>query len=543
MDFSNSARPSDEAPPVPHPRDAASGNLPAPAGREHGGAPDHGVDDHTWDEMERATGSVTIRGNQLRLQFEGSSTFEAWLEAIAGARRFVYFENYVIRDDATGRAFRDALIAKAEEGVPVHLIYDWLGCWATPGSYWKPLRKAGVKVRAFNRPSLAVGDPFGVVQRNHRKLVVADGEVAFVGGFCIGDEWAGTGAIAPWRDTGVEIRGPAARAAALTFERLWGEMGDASYLAATLPQPEAVGDTPVWIVEGEPGRARVYRTLHLAALRARKRIWVTDAYFVAPRSLNEALASAAGHGVDVRILVPANNNWPWVGSLSRGGYRALLEAGVRIFEWQGPMIHAKTAVVDGRWCRVGSSNLNLSSLMGNWEIDAAVLDDDLAAQLEGLFLADLASSVEITLPGTPRPLRRLPTPGEMPFPTEPLDPQGTLPERLEQQIRTLGTGAARLRIAPFLRAGAALGDALAGNRVLGREDRTVLGTVSGAILVFGGLSALFPTVVGWVVATLALWFGVVVGVRAWVQARRARQEEEEARERAHAVETPAPSEP
>lgn len=527
---------------MPQPPDAA-GETPASEGGRPAEAPDHGVDAHTWDEMERATGSVTIRGNRLRLQFEGSHTFDAWLEAIAGAQRFVYFENYVIRDDATGRAFRDALVAKAREGVPVHLIYDWLGCWATPGSYWKPLRRAGVQVRAFNRPSLAVGDPFGVIQRNHRKLVVADGEVAFVGGFCIGDEWAGTRAIAPWRDTGVEIRGPAARAAALTFERLWGEMGDPTFLAATLPQPRAEGDTPVWIVEGEPGRARVYRTLHLAALRARRRIWVTDAYFVAPRSLTEALASAAGHGVDVRILVPANNNWPWVGSLSRGGYRALLEAGVRIFEWQGPMMHAKTAVVDGRWCRVGSSNLNLSSLMGNWEIDAAVLDDDLAAQLEGLFLADMASSVEITLPGTPRPFRNLPTPGEMPTPTESLEPQGTLPERLEQQIRTLGTGATRLRIAPFLRAGAALGDALAGNRVLGREDRTVLGTVAGMILVVGALSALFPTVVGWGVAALALWFGVVTGIRAGVQARRARQEERDAHERAHTLENPSPREP
>ncbi len=486
-----------------------------------------GVSAYTWDEMERATGSVTIRGNSLKLQFEGPSTFEAWIDAISGAGRFVYFENYVVRDDATGRAFRDALVAKAEEGVPVYLIYDWLGCWATPSSYWKPLKEAGVHVRAFNRPSLAVGDPFGVVQRDHRKLVVVDGEVAFVGGFCIGDEWAGTRTEAPWRDTGVELRGPAALASALVFERLWNEIAEPTHLARTMEEPEARGSTPVWIVEGEPGRARVYRTLHLGAVRARKRIWITDAYFVAPRSLSEALASAAQHGVDVRILVPANNNWPWVGSLSRGGYRSLMEAGVRIFEWQGPMIHAKTAVVDGRWCRVGSSNLNAASLMGNWEIDVAVLDDDLAGQLEGLFLADLASSVEITLPGTHPGFAFLPTGEEGAPAREPLDPQGTLPERLEQQIRTIGSGATRLRIAPFLRAGAAFGDALAGNRVLGREDRTVLGTVAGLTLVLAVLGALFPTVVGWIVAGLAGWFGIVTAIRAWVQARRARQEARE----------------
>ena len=119
---------------------------------------------------------------------------------------------------------------------------------------------------------------------------------------------------------------------------------------------------------------------------------------MAPRPVSEALGAAAQAGVDVRILVPAHNNWPIVGSISRGGYRAMLESGVRIFEWQGPMIHAKTSVVDGVWSRVGSSNLNGASLMGNWELDVGVLDRELAGQLEGLFLADLTSSVEIVLP-------------------------------------------------------------------------------------------------------------------------------------------------
>ena len=241
-----------------------------------------------------------------------------------------------------GRAFRDALINKARQGVPVFVIYDWVGCWATPRAYWKPMREAGVHIRAFNPPSLALGDPLGVLQRDHRKLVVVDGEVAFVGGFCVGEEWAGGATRAPWRDTGLEIRGPAARAAALAFERLWGEMGESISLASTLPVPEAAGPSPVWIIEGEPGKARVYRTLHLTAAKARQRIWITDAYFVAPRSVSEALAAAAWQGVDVRILVPAHSNWPWVRSISRGGYRFLLENGVRVFEWQGPMMHAKT---------------------------------------------------------------------------------------------------------------------------------------------------------------------------------------------------------
>jgi cardiolipin synthase len=285
---------------------------------------------------------------------------------------------------------------------------------------------------------------------------------------------------------------------------------------------------PVWIIEGEPGRARVYRTLHVTAALARERIWITDAYFVAPRSVSEALAAAAQHGVDVRVLVPAHSNWPWVRNISRGGYRPLLESGVRVFEWQGPMMHAKTAVADGAWCRVGSSNLNAASLMGNWELDVGVLDRGLAAQLEGLFLADLASSREIVLPRRAVAGFREPEPGEAPAARqEPLDPEGTLPQRLGQTVRTLGTPG-RLGLAPLVRAGSAFGGALAGNRQLGREDRTVLGTVSILILLVAVLAAFLPTLVGWTVAALGIWFGGAVGIRALAQRRRGRAEERQA---------------
>lgn len=473
-----------------------------------------------WDELSRATGSPTLEGNHIRLQFEGSTTFEAWIEAIDRAQRFVYFENYVVRDDRVGRAFRDALINKAMQGVPVRVVFDWLGCWATPRSYWRPLRDAGAGVRAFNPPSLALGDPLGVLQRDHRKLVVVDGDVAFVGGFCVGDEWAGSRTRPPWRDTGVEIHGPAARAAAHAFERLWAEMGEPSTLASAMARPDTAGGMPVWLIEGEPGRARVYRTLHLTAALARKRIWITDAYFVAPRPVSEALAAAAQQGVDVRILVPAHNNWPWVRSISRGGYRFLLENGVRVFEWQGPMMHAKTTVADGVWCRVGSSNLNTASLIGNWELDVGVLDRGLAAQLEGLFLADLASSREIVLPATRAPgTEGGATPP--PLPQVSLDPEGPLHRRLEQARASKG----KLGMAGLVRAGSTFGGALAGNRTLGREDRAVLGTVAVGFLLLGAVGLFLPTVVGWAFAAVALWFGSVAGIRALAQARRARQEE------------------
>jgi cardiolipin synthase len=242
----------------------------------------------------------------------------------------------------------------------------------------------------------------------------------------------------------------------------------------------------------------------------------------------EALTAAARDGVDVRVLLPAHNNWPWVGSLSRGGYRGLLEAGVRLFEWQGPMIHAKTMVADGIWSRVGSSNMNSASLLGNWEIDVGVLDEKLAAQMEGLFLADLASSVEIVLP----PRRRVggeradvpPMDAEGQARTT-LDPGRTLQERIERLRAGSGTPGT-WGVPELVRAGSSLGDAIAGHRRLGREDRTLLGTAAAMVLFLALVAAFFPRLVGWFVAVVAGWFGIVLGVRSLAQARRARRDRE-----------------
>jgi cardiolipin synthase len=186
--------------------------------------------------LKRATGASRVEGNALRLQFDGPFTFDAWIEAIDGAREYVHFENYILRDDRVGRVFRDALVRKAKEGVQVRVLYDWMGSWATRRRFWKPFREAGVEVRAFNRPSLR--DPFGILQRDHRKMVCVDGTVAFIGGFCVGEEWAGDGKNPPWRDTGVEIRGPAASVCARAFARIWGQIGDPK---ASLGVPGSTG--------------------------------------------------------------------------------------------------------------------------------------------------------------------------------------------------------------------------------------------------------------------------------------------------------------
>ncbi len=535
-------------PPGDAPRIADDGPRVPPARRPRSPSPslpsDAEVAPYAFPEkaMDRSAGAVRIDGNDIRLNFDGPHTFERWIDAIEGARRFVHFENYVLRDDRTGRAFRDALVAKAEQGLEVRVLYDWVGCWATPRSYWKPFREKGVQVRAFNPPSLR--DAFGVLQRDHRKLVCVDGEVAFVGGFCVGDEWAGTRTRAPWRDTGAEIHGPAALAAARAFARLWDEIGEP--VTPGLLDDVAPGDagrTSVWMIEGRPRRARVYRVTQLAAASVRRRLWITDPYFIAPRPLSEALAAAATDGVDVRILVPAHNNWPLVGSLARGGYRDLLNAGVRLFEWSGPMIHAKTAVADGVWSRIGSSNLNAASLLGNWEIDIGALDRKLARQLEGLFLADLASSVEIVLPARGSTSSARPPPARPPAPPpseqpeqRPIEPPEGLAERLEHWRHSPDGGG--WRISDLVRAGSTLGDAIAGRRLLEREARTVLGTAAGILIALALLSAFFPRAVSWTLAAFLGWLGATAGGRAWAEARRARAGAAETAGRADAVPGP-----
>ncbi len=459
--------------------------------------------------MSRASASRRIDGNRLTLQFDGPHAFDAWLEAIARAERFIHFENYILRDDSVGRSFRDALVERARAGVQVRVVHDWVGCWATGRRYWRPYREAGVEVRAFNPPSIR--DPFGLFQRDHRKLVCVDGEIAFVGGFCVGEEWTGKGDDPPWRDTGVEVQGPGAAQLGSTFERIWAELGSPIPSDCQV-DPERVtlaGELPVWIIEGLPWRSRVYRVTQLMAATCRERLWITDPYFVAPRPVREALAGAAEDGVDVRILVPGHNNWPWVGGLSRGGYRFLLESGVRIFEWQGPMIHAKTSVADGIWARIGSSNLNVASLLGNWEVDVGVLDADFALQVEGLFLADQASSLEVLLPGR-RPM-------EDTSMVTPLEPESVLSGGLSRWIRT-GTGGQTLTIGDLVRAGSQFGDAIAGHRTLRREDRAVLGTVAVLVLVAAVVSGFAPRLIGWAVAVLLGWFGLVLSLRYLVQA-------------------------
>jgi cardiolipin synthase len=345
--------------------------------------------------INRAAGGRPIPGNQVDLLIDGPCAYDAMLDVISGATRWIHFENYIIRDDTAGRRFADLLARRARDGVHVRVLYDGLGSLATPRAYWRALREAGVEVRPF-RP-LSPIDLVSNFSRNHRKLVVGDGSRAVIGGLCIGCEWTGEDAEdgSPWRDTAVEVRGPAAAVLDQAFARTWeiagGRLPDDDVAGRVTPQ----GDAAVRVISGEPGRERTYRVIELLAAGSSSRLWITDAYLVAPPRLFQALRDAAKDGVDVRLLVPGMSDLPLVRNLSRIGYRELLRSGVRIYEWDGPMLHAKTIVADGRWTRVGSSNLNPSSLLGNWELDVLVEDSQLADAMERQFRLDVARSREV----------------------------------------------------------------------------------------------------------------------------------------------------
>ena len=347
--------------------------------------------------LDRATGTRPIPGNLITHHPDSARALSAMVAMIAEAREWVHLENYIIRDDATGRRFGDQLAERAADGVRVRLLYDALGSRKTSRAYWDRLRRAGAEVRPFNSPWQ--GRPFGLLRRDHRKLLVVDGNRAMVGGLCIGDEWAGDPARGrqPWRDTVLALRGPAAAALDATFARIWRRAGTPIPDDQMRADPAECGPTSVRIVEGVPEGARVWRVVGLLATLAQERLWITDAYLVPPASIVASLIDAAHAGVDVRILVPGATDIPMVRALTRIGYRDLLNAGIRLFEWRGPMLHAKTLVTDRRWVRVGSSNLNVSSLLTNYELDVLVEDRALATEMAEQYRRDAAASSEVVL--------------------------------------------------------------------------------------------------------------------------------------------------
>lgn len=348
--------------------------------------------------------------NRVRLLRDGPATFDAMLELIDAARTSVVLESYIFRSDEVGRQFGDALVRAAGRGVTVRLLLDWIGARGTSRSFIRQIQKGGVDVKVFNPPGFRPW--LGIVPRDHRKLLVVDDSVGVTGGVGVGREWT-TGVLkrhrSRWRDTAVIIEGAAARDMTSAFETMWRRTvgrerrGSHRFLrrAARGAHLDPSTHTPalVGIIEGEPLRLRVSRALQIQAISAERSIWIATAYFAPSPSEIEALNGAARDGVDVRILLPSRNDHPWVSLLARRYYRRLLTNGVRLWEWQGEMMHAKTSVIDGRWVRVGSTDFNPLGVAINYELDAVIEDRALGEQAEAMFLSDLESSKEVGVKG------------------------------------------------------------------------------------------------------------------------------------------------
>ncbi len=348
-------------------------------------------------------------GNRVRLIQDGPKAFDEMISLIHGAQRSVALESYILRADEVGHRFAEALVAAAKRGVITRVIMDWIGGRGTSRKFLSELKRNGVELRIWNPPGFRAF--LGLLPRDHRKLLVVDDGIGVTGGVGIGREWlAGSGEHrrSQWRDTSVRIQGPAAADMMQAFENMWKraegkERRGSHRLLRRTPSGHHIDSAThepalVGIIEGEPWRLRVARALQMQAVAAERSIWIASAYFTPSWTEVEALTGAARDGVDVRVLVPSSNDHPWVTMLTRRYYRRLLTNGVRVWEWKGEMMHAKTSVVDGRWVRVGSTDFNPLGVSINYELDAVIEDSALGAEAESMFLADLEASKEIVMP-------------------------------------------------------------------------------------------------------------------------------------------------
>ena len=474
----------------------------------------------TNEALERTTGASLVEGNYLRILWNAEENYPAWEAAIKTARKSIHIEMYIIHNDRIGRHFRDLLVTKAREGIKVRVLYDWFGSWHLIGSrMWTSLRQAGGEVRVANPPGLS--SLLGWFSRDHRKLITIDGSHAFISGLCIGDAWMGKPEkrIPPWRDTGVEIRGPAVADAEAAFADAWALAGgiipdDEISRKEQLPQ---AGSVSLRIVPASPETAGIYRLDLLVAASVQETLWLTDAYFIGTSPYIQALRSAALDSVDVRLLVPHGSDIQWVANLSRTMYRSLLESGVRVFEWNGSMVHAKTAVADGRLARVGSTNLNLSSWIGNWELDVVIENEDLAQQMGAMFLEDLSQSTEIVITNRNKVRLKEPSP------------------RKERFVS--GRGSGRRVLIGVARMGSAFNAAVTGKRMLSRTESASLLKFGVFISLIAFVAFYFPKVIAYMVGLIIGWTGLFTLIKS---ARLRWSQEEEKPEEAQPQKNPSP---
>jgi cardiolipin synthase len=340
-----------------------------------------------------------VPGNRVDLLVDGNEAYAAMLEAIAGAERTVLMESYIFQNDLAGERFREALVERALAGVQVFLLVDGVGTWQVPAEFFEGMERDGVSVLVY-RPLAPWRRGWGILRRNHRKLLVVDGAVGFAGGINVGDEWlpreeGGRG----WHDIHIRVEGPAVRELAKLAVATWRVHGGVDLdHRLFLPRIEPRGDRHVNIIGSrERKKRRAIRRSYIQAIRrARRYVYIANAYFLPDPGLRRALRNAVRRGVDVRVMVPRRGDILPVQLASEALWGRLLRAGLRIFRWEEDVLHAKTAVIDGEWATVGSFNLDHRSWTMNLEVNVNIVGRETVAELERVFLADQERAPELT---------------------------------------------------------------------------------------------------------------------------------------------------
>ncbi len=360
--------------------------------------------------VESISGSPLVAGNKVTLLIDGPVTYAAMFKAIQNAKDHVNLETYVFEDDEVGRRFADLLLQKQSEGVQVNLIYDSLGCLGTPAAFFQRLRDGGIKALEYNPLNPAKArEKWLLTNRDHRKILVVDGTVAFTGGVNISGVYSSSSfprehrernIKEAWRDTHVQIEGPAVAEFQKLFLDTWArEKGPELPKRDYFPPLKKEGNDLVEVVGSTPGQEnRITYIMYVSAfIYAQNFIHLTNSYFVPDKQTVKALTDAARRGVDVKIILPEISDELTVLNAGRSHYTDLLKSGVKLYEFRNAMLHAKTAVIDGAWSTIGSTNMDLWSFLRNDEVNAIILGIDFATDMEAMFEKDIAESNQIHL--------------------------------------------------------------------------------------------------------------------------------------------------
>jgi len=348
----------------------------------------------------RFPGFPPTTGNKVEVQFNADNAYPAILSSIAEAKHHIHALYYILNPDDAGQAFRDALVEKARQGVEVRLLYDDIGSWETQPAFFDPLVEAGGKVHEYRPVHFSRFRTIYANFRNHRKIVVVDGETAFTGGINIGDEYLGKDpSTGFWRDTNIKLTGPAASHLQLVFAEDWyyatGELLTSSYVSHT--SPNGGGGSVTQIVPSGPDRdmQQVEHMFFTAITSARKTLYIATPYFIPDESVQTAIIAAALRGVDVRLLVPKKADKLIIHYANRSYYREALAAGVRIYEYNKGFMHEKLLTADGEVGIVGTANMDLRSFRLNFEVCAVCYDSSVAGELDRQFMLDLGDSSRV----------------------------------------------------------------------------------------------------------------------------------------------------